>query len=206
MSDADDRKTTKKVKFADTDVIHSADITTQHDWSDVNKMTARGRTRTTHSDETTKLTRAFKTTVKKNDDNAAIAASSETLPHYESQIQREQRRIQDRAAERLRHLDAAYEKLNRCEVLLMEEYKRALKEEACLVRALQLSNESGKETHDREKREKDELAVQRLEAALFNDDEEDNSDSDDSEDGSEEISIGIDDMGVRDYPILSMDV
>jgi len=58
----------------------------------------------------------------------------------------------------------------------MEEFHRAVEEEKCLRDALQLCTESGREMHVRLKKETNELAVKRLEAALFNDDDDDDDD------------------------------
>jgi len=117
-----------------------------------------------------------------NSDDSTTTMSTTQLQEQE---ELQHQTIIEKAAQRLADLDTGYDKLDRCEILLMEEYRRVVEEEACLRRALQKATESGREMLSREKKEKDDLAVQRLEAALFDDDDEDSSDEGEDIDGDD---------------------
>ena len=81
-----------------------------------------------------------------------------------------------------------YEKLNQVEEVFGKEYAKLVTEERLLRKAIQESQETGKEKMIREKREREEEAIHRLEEALLMDDSSSSSSSSSVEgNGNDEI-------------------
>lgn len=163
----------KRVTFADTAAARDTDDTSRDD-DDTNTVETAAASNQTADNEELSMATTTVSIGNNTDDSTATVRTTSFHGSEERQRRRRQRTtVQERAAQRLANLDAEFDRLDRCEILLVEEYARIVEEEARLRRALQKSTESGRETRLREKREKDESAVQRLEAALFDDDGED---------------------------------
>ena len=96
----------------------------------------------------------------------------------------------------IEHLNQQWLNLDKVETLLLNQYEQLVKEEQCLRKAIQESKETGREKMIRERKEREEQAMNRLEEALMMDSSGSSESSDESmvnedEDEDEDEAVGM---------------
>ena len=88
----------------------------------------------------------------------------------------------------LHRLDEEYIALDAMEAILRRDLNRLQQDEQRIRRAMQLSSETPAERREREARERDQKALEKLESALFDEDEDEEGDDGDGGDGDSNAS------------------